>query len=178
MSSVKLAACRIAERASRRQGRPIPDEMLDRILEAARLAPSAKNIQPWKFIIVRDPIRIRELAQACNNQQFIAQAPVVICGCALEAVAYRGMGGYWNSWAVDLAIAIEHIVLAATAEGLGTCWIGSFQEAEVRRLLAIPEEVRIVALTPLGFPARVTPPRPRKALSEIVAPERWITPDR
>lgn len=154
----------------------IPTEVLQRILEAARLAPSAKNIQPWRFIVVRDRQRIADLAVACNNQSFIAQAPVVICGCALEKICYRGMGGYWNSWAVDLAIALEHIMLAATAEGLGTCWIGAFREAAVRELLKIPADVKIVALTPLGYPAEVPKARPRKPLSEIVCEEEWNFP--
>jgi nitroreductase len=152
---------------------PIPDDVLDRVLEAVRLAPSAKNIQPWRFIVVGDPRVRAELATASNNQQFVAQAPLVICGCALEKVCYRGMGGYWNSWAVDLAIAIEHLILAAAAEGLGTCWIGSFQEAEVMRILGIPSDVKIVALTPLGYPAQLPTARPRKPLSEIVLRERW-----
>jgi nitroreductase len=165
----------VANRRSVRAFRsdPIEPERLNRVLEAARLAPSAKNIQPWKFVVVRDAPTITELAVACHNQQFIAQAPVVVCGCADEAVCYGGMGGYWNSWAVDLAIALEHIMLAATAEGLGTCWIGSFQEAEVRRILGIPEAIRPVALTPLGYAARSYNSRPRKSLAEIVCYDRW-----
>lgn len=152
---------------------PVPEEVLSRIFEAVRLSPSAKNIQPWKFIIVRDRNLIAQLASACNNQQFIAQAPIVICGCANEPICYHGMGGYWNSWAVDLSIALEHLMLAATVEGLGTCWIGSFNEAEVSALLQIPPEIKIVALTPLGYPARESPPRPRKPLSEIICYDRY-----
>lgn len=158
-------------RAYRRD--PVSDDVFNRVMEAARLAPSAKNIQPWKFVVIRDPAVSAELAVACNNQQYVAQAPIVICGCALETIAYRGMGGYWNSWAVDLAIALEHIVLAAAAEGLGTCWIGSFKEDDVRRILQIPPEVKIVALTPLGYPVQEPGPRPRKPLSEIIAAEHW-----
>ena len=165
----------VAARRSVRAFRPDPigDDILSRVLDAARLAPSAKNIQPWKFVIAHDPGIITELANACNNQHFIAQAPVVICGCADEAVCYRGMGGYWNSWAVDLAIALEHIMLAAAAEGLGTCWIGSFQESEVRRVLAIPDTIKPVGLTPLGYPARIPNPRPRKTLADITCLNRW-----
>ena len=142
-------------------------------MDAARLAPSAKNIQPWKFIVVQDPKVIDDLAMACNNQLFIAQAPLVICGCALEAICYNGMGGYWNSWAVDISIALEHIMLAAATEGLGTCWIGSFKEDEVRRILQIPDPVKIVALTPLGYPAQTPNSRPRKLLKEIICYDRW-----
>jgi nitroreductase len=83
------------------------------------------------------------------------------------------MGGYWTAEAVDIAIALEHIILAATAEGLGTCWIGAYIEAEVRKALAIPENVKPIALTPLGYPARESKPRPRKPLSEIVCYDRY-----
>ncbi len=152
---------------------PVPDEVFNRVMEAARIAPSAKNIQPWKFIIVRDPQVRQDLAVACNNQQSVAQAPITICGCAIESICYRGMGGYWNSWAVDLSIALEHIMLAAAAEGLGTCWIGSFNETEVRRVLQIPEDIKIVALTPLGYPAQEAKTRPRKPLSEIICTDRY-----
>ncbi|MGB9742917.1 MAG: nitroreductase family protein [bacterium] len=147
---------------------PVPDEVLNRILEAGRLAPSAKNLQPWKFIVVRDDKIRQELVPACRNQAFIAQAPLVICACALLEQAWKGMGGYWSAAEVDVTIALEHIILAAANEGLGTCWIGAFTESEVRRVLAIPEGVKPVALTPLGYPAQEPKPRPRKEIKEIV----------
>jgi nitroreductase len=171
MDFYDVVRARKSVRAYRRD--PIPDEAFTRVMEAARLAPSAKNVQPWRFIVVRDQRIIAELAAACNDQRFIAQAPIVLCGCANEAICYRGMGGYWNSWAVDLSIALEHIMLAAAAEGLGTCWIGSFREVEVRTLLHIPEDIKIVALTPLGYPAEEPKARPRKSLSEITCTDRW-----
>ncbi len=152
---------------------PIPEEVLNRILEAGRLAPSAKNYQPWKFIVVKDQ-KVREaLVPACRNQTFIAQAPIVICACALLDQAWKGMGGYWSAAEVDVTIALEHIILAATAEGLGTCWIGAFKEEEVKKVLGIPEGVKPVALTPIGYPAQEPAPRPRKPLSEIVAYDRF-----
>jgi nitroreductase len=165
----------VAARRSVRSYRPdpIPDEVFRRVMEAARLAPSAKNIQPWRFIIIRDSALREQIATACHEQRFMAQAPVIIGGCAIEAICYQGMGGYWNSWAVDLSIALEHIMLAATAEGLGTCWIGSFDESEVRRILHVPKDVKIVALTPLGYPAQEPRARPRKPLSEITFEDRW-----
>lgn len=152
---------------------PVPEEVLMRILEAARLAPSAKNYQPWRFIVVTDEKIRQELVPACRGQSFIAQAPVVICACAIEEQAWKGMGGYWSAAEVDVTIALEHIILAATAEGLGTCWIGAFIEAEVKRVLQIPEGVKPVALTPLGYPAQEPKPRPRKALEEIVCYNRF-----
>lgn len=152
---------------------PVADEVLNRILEAGRLAPSAKNLQPWKFIVIKDPAVKAALVPACRNQAFVSQAPVVICGCAIESEVWKGMGGYWSAEAVDLAIALEHIILAAAAEGLGTCWIGAFVEAEVRKVLAIPEGVKPIALTPLGYPAKETSPRPRKPLSDIISLDRY-----
>uniref|UniRef100_A0A7C4CER8 Nitroreductase n=1 Tax=candidate division WOR-3 bacterium TaxID=2052148 RepID=A0A7C4CER8_UNCW3 len=152
---------------------PIPEDALNRVLEAGRLAPSAKNFQPWKFIVVKDPAVKAALVPACRNQTFIAQAPLVICGCAIESEVWKGMGGYWSAEAVDLSIAIEHMILAATAEGLGTCWIGAFVEAEVKNVLAIPEGVKPIALTPLGYPAKEATPRPRKPLAEIVCHDHY-----
>ena len=152
---------------------PVPDEVLSRILEAGRLAPSAKNIQPWKFIVVKDDKVRQALIPACRNQQFVGAAPVVLCACALEKEAWHGMGGYGSAADVDIAIALEHMILAAAAEGLGTCWIGAFLEQEVRKVLVIPEGVRPVALTPLGYPAREARPQPRKPLAEIVCYDRF-----
>ncbi len=83
------------------------------------------------------------------------------------------MGGYWNSLPVDVAIAMEHLMLAAAAEGLGTCWIGAFDETSVKRILDIPADVKVIALTPVGYPAKKRAHRPRKELSEIIATERW-----
>ncbi|MEO0085026.1 MAG: nitroreductase family protein [candidate division WOR-3 bacterium] len=152
---------------------PVPEDALNRILEAGRLAPSAKNLQPWKFIVVKDPAVKAALVPACRNQTFIAQAPVVICGCAIESEVWKGMGGYWSAEAVDLAIALEHMILAAAAEELGTCWIGAFVEEEVRKVLEIPVGVKPIALTPLGYPAKEPSPRPRKPLGEIICYDRY-----
>jgi len=152
---------------------PVPEEVLNRVLEAGRLAPSAKNLQPWKFIVVKDPQVRAALASACRNQQFIALAPITICGCAIESEVWKGMGGYWSAEAVDLAIALEHMILAAAAEGLGTCWIGAFIEAEVKKVLAIPDGVKPIALTPLGWPAKEPSARPRKPLADIICYDRY-----
>jgi nitroreductase len=152
---------------------PVEDDKLSRILEAARLAPSGKNGQPWTFIIVKDHEIRAKLVGACKGQAFIGEAPVVVAVCGCEELAYQKMGGYWNSLPVDIGIALEHLMLAAAAEGLGTCWIGAFIEREVREILAVPEEVKIVALTPVGYPKGERVARPRKSLDEIVMHERW-----
>ncbi len=152
---------------------PVEEEKIERIIEAARLAPSGKNGQPWTFIIIRNEDTRKQLVPACKDQKFLAEAPVVIAACGREDLAYKKMGGYWNSLPVDIGIALEHLMLAAEVEGLGTCWIGAFIEEEVRKILRVPKEVKIVALTPVGYPAGEKIIRPRKAAEEIVMYETW-----
>lgn len=152
----------------------IEEEKLNYILQAFRKAPSAKNIQPWKLIIVKDKKRRSDLAIACNNQTFIAEAPIIIIACAKEDEAYGTMGGYMSSYPVDIAIALEHLVLAAAEQCLGTCWIGAFKEKLVKDLLGIPENVRVVAITPVGYPSKEGRERCRKKLSEIICYEKYV----
>lgn len=125
---------------------PIPEQTLDRILEAGRLAPSAINRQPWQFIVVKDERKRMELSKA-RYAKFLKDAPVVIVGCGDRKASPR-----W--YAVDTTIALQNMVLTATGEGLGTCWIGSFDEGLVRKLLKIPEHLEIVSLLAVGFPRK------------------------
>jgi nitroreductase len=160
------------------QGDPIPSEVFERVTDALRLAPSACNYQPWRFILIFDPERRRVLADACHGQMFIADAPVIVCACALPHLAYKKMGGFWNSADVDVAIAVDHLTLAAAAEGLGTCWIGAFDEQQVKEILHIPADAKVIALTPLGYPRdpallRPVHPEERRARSEVFAAEHW-----
>ena len=147
----------------------VPEEALMRVVEAARLAPSGKNLQPWKFIIVRDKVLKEKLAHASAEQFFIAKAPVIIVGCGFPDNCYARMGRYMKSWPVDVTIALEHLILQAQEEGFGTCWIGSFEEEEVKAILNIPRNVRVLALTPLGYPDETPPFRKRKNLEEIIS---------
>jgi len=153
------------------QDKPVPEEKLTRVLEAARLAPSANNMQPWKFVVVTDNKRRQELARAANRQTFVGQAPVVIAAVATnpESIMSSGIPRY----AVDLAIAVDHMTLAAVDEGLGTCWIGAFSQQRVKEILNIPDRYRVVALLPLGFPAEETAMKLRKSLDEIVCYETF-----
>ncbi len=151
------------------KGDRIPEDVLQRVLEAARLAPSGKNYQPWKFIIVQDKELREKLAQASAEQFFMAEAPIIIVACGFPDDSYSRMGRYMKSWPVDVTIALEHLILQAVEEGLGTCWIGSFEETEVKAILNIPENVRVLALTPLGYPDETPPYRGRKRLDEIVS---------
>lgn len=148
---------------------PVPEEKLNRLLEAVRLAPSGKNGQPWRFIVVKDKKLREALVPACRDQAFIAEAPLVIVACAREEESYQKQGGYMKSWAIDIGIALEHLILAAVTEGLGTCWIGAFEEGKVREILNVSSDLRIVALTPVGYPAVDPPPKPRKPINEIIS---------
>lgn len=150
--------------------RDVPREVVSRLLEAARWAPSAGNAQPWMFVVVRSKELKEGLVQAALGQRFLAQAPLVIVVCAdlaraREAYGSRGETLYCLQ---DTAAAVQNILLAAAEQGLGTCWVGAFDESEVARLLGLPPGLRPVALVPVGYPAETPAPRPRRPLSEIV----------
>ncbi len=164
----------VKRRRSIRAYRPDPfeEDKLLRILEAGRLAPSAANRQPWHFIVVRDPTK-KELLRRGYNRDWFVKAPVIIVVCADPSEAWRRRDGE-EYWKVDAAIAMEHIVLAAANEGLGACWIGAFDEKAVKEVLGIPEHIRVVAMTPLGYPAEEKGPvTDRKPLEEIVHYDGW-----
>jgi len=144
---------------------PVPEEKLARVLEAARIAPSAGNRQEWKFIVVKDKATRDRLVEACRGQTFVGQAGAVIVACATDP------SRKWHM--VDVAIAVDHMTLAAYEAGLGTCWIGAYEEDKVKEILGIPSGVKVVVLLPVGVPDIDGVPRPRKALEEIIACERW-----
>lgn len=149
---------------------PVSEESLSRVLEAARMAPSGSNRQPWRFYVVKDPEKRRRVAQACGGQTWIGQAPTVIVATGWRVPFSRG--GYMGdmSFIIDVGIAFTHLILAARAEGLGTCWIGDFQNTEVKKVLGLPDNEDVVAVTPLGYPDRgsFTEKTSRKPLEEIV----------
>jgi nitroreductase len=148
---------------------PIPEEKLQVILEAARLAPSAANRQPWRFVVVQNPEGKKALAEVANNQLFLSNAAAIVA-----AVSDPSVSAKWHE--KDTMIALEHMVLAAVALGYGTCWIGAFDEDAVKRLLKIPGNMKVVALLPIGKPAETPVPRPRKELQEVFFKEDWQTP--
>ena len=154
---------------------PIPQEVLTRVLDAARIAPSGSNRQPTRLIVVKDEQTKEKLVSMCHNQAFVAAAPVLIVACGRDIKYDRGewMGRY--AMIVDVAIAVDHLTLAARAEGLGTCWIGSFDNAATKDFLGVPEEVQVVALTPLGYPQGdpFKETEDRLPSSELVCKERW-----
>jgi len=153
----------------------IPDEDLMKVLEAATWAPSAGNLQPWEFIIVRGNDLKRKVASAAYGQMWIAEAPVVIIVCANipRTSRYYGERGRTLYCIQDTAAAIQNMLLAAHALGYGTCWVGAFSEHEVRRVLEIPEHVRPVAIIPIGKPAEKPSPPPRIPLSELIHREKY-----
>ncbi|HLM70723.1 MAG TPA: nitroreductase family protein [Thermoplasmata archaeon] len=132
--------------------RPVPPEKLMTILSAARLAPSQRNLQPWRFVVVRDDERKRLLAQASNRGKLIAEAPAVIVAFAVEEDIPITIGTYISAYPLDVAVAVDHLQLAATAEGLGTSWIIEFNEEKVRSVLHVPEGVHPIAVIPIGYP--------------------------
>jgi len=153
------------------EDRPIPEEKLKRVLEAARLAPSASNQQPWKFVVVQDVESRKKLARAAGNESFVGEAPVVIAAVALRTDHIMMCGVH--SYPVDLAIAVDHITLAAVEEGLGSCWIGAFSQTEVKRILNIPKQYMVVALLPIGYPTEAGGLKSRKPLETIVSYETF-----
>ena len=144
----------IRKRRSVRQyaSTPIPEAVMRPMRQALRFAPSACNYQPWHFVLVEDEQMRRDLAHAAKDQTFIAEAPVVIVACGFPDRAGK-IGGRGDTAEIDVSIALDHLTLAAVEAGLGTCWIGAFSETEVKALLTVPENVKVVALTPLGYPS-------------------------
>ena len=152
---------------------PVDRSTILELLEAARWAPNGGNVQPWRFVVVTGERRKQDLASAAAGQTFIAQAPVVIVVCALPEVSARVYGDRGRSlYAVqDTAAATENLLLAATASGLGACWVGAFDEDRVRQAIGVPPAWRPVAVVPLGYPAETAPIRSRVPLERVVV---WL----
>jgi nitroreductase len=150
---------------------PIPQESLDRVLEAAILAPTAANRQPFRLIICQTAERQEELRRIYRNEWF-TQPPLVIGIVALPGEAWTRRDGK-NYADVDVSIAMDHLILAAANEGLGTCWIGAFDPQAAREVLGLPPGVEPIAFTPLGYPADAPREKRRKALVELIKYERW-----
>jgi len=195
-----MEAIRLRRSIRKFKEEPIPEEYLEELLEAARLAPSGTNIQPWRFIVVESEEAKKKLA-ACTPLPFVAQAPVTLICCAdnhalgtrgerirelQEAGAFAGTPlastssqDYLKSRQMDenaakayinlnVALAIEHIILQATNLGLGTCWVMMFSQSKVKEAFQIEDRYSVIALLPVGYPAQDPPPRPRLAREEIV----------
>lgn len=150
---------------------PVSDEVVDELLEAMRWAPSAGNAQPWRAHVVRDEATRRRLATAALGQSFVAEAPVAIVVAVelREARSAYGPRGEELYGIQDSAAAIQNLLLAAHARGLGTCWVGAFRERSVAEALALPASQRPVAIVPVGRPAEAPSPPPRRPVEDLVS---------
>jgi len=156
----------------RYKNKEVEQEKLMKILKAARLAPSAANKQEWRFVIVRDKEKRKKLSEAARGQKFVAEAPIVIACCA--ETDFHEMTCGQLCYPIDVAIAIDHITLAAVEEDLGTCWIGAFYEDKAKNILNIPDRIRIVELLTLGYPVDDSiKEKSRLPMETIVKWEKW-----
>lgn len=181
----------------------IPDAVIAKLLEVVRLAPSSGNRQPYRIIVVRDRSTRAALASACRwnpggpqGQAFVAEAPLVMMACGIEREAvtryYRGGQSYlalnkniaeiekdplpyWNMMPLDVAIALDYIDLTATSLGLGTCWVSSIDELAVKKVLSVPDDIRVLSGIAIGYARGAWPePRPRKPMDRLFCYERWV----
>jgi len=153
------------------QSTPVEEGKLNVVLEAARMAPSAHNWQPFRLILITTEGREAEL-QRIYARKWFTQAPLIICACAVPDEGWSRMDGkpYVD---VDVTIAMDHLILAARSLDLGTCWVADFDPAAAREVLGLPDGVEPLAFTPLGYPASQPRPKKRKAMSDLVRYERW-----
>ncbi len=150
--------------------KPLEQDKLRAVLEAARLAPSAKNLQDWRFVVVTNAPTKKKLAAAANNQTFLETAGAIIIGCTVSDHVMRCGQAVGP---IDVAIAFEHMCLQATELGLATCWIGSFYPDKIRQIVGIPEDVMIVELLALGYPADAPRQPRREPIEQIASFEAW-----
>ena len=162
--------------------KPVEDEKITYLLDCARLAPSYMNKQCWRFIVIKNKETIEQIAKTSVINRWLKTAPVLIIACA--DTTESGSNNSQEYYMTDVSIAFEHVILAATDVGLGTCWIGGFHEGKIKELLEIPKRIRIVALTPVGYPAgkkgisetitkTLLKSTKRKTLDEILHYEQW-----
>lgn len=152
--------------------KPVSEELLNKVLDAARIAPSACNNQPWHFIVMRDE-KVKKEMKAVYDKEWFYTAPVIIVGCVDTAASWKRSFDNYDSSLIDISIAFDHLILAATNEGLGTCWIAAFNPVPAEKILKTPSNIKIAIMTPLGFPAGDPVARPRKELSEIIHYDKY-----
>ncbi len=150
---------------------PLEKDQVERILEAARLSPSAKNRQEWRFVVIQKKETRLKMMEAAFGQDYVGQAPVIIAVCTTN-IDYRMPNGQL-SYPIDLAFASSHMVLQAVHEGLGTCCLTTFDEQEVREILTVPFSMRVVLLLLIGYAESQPEPAPRKSLKQITGKDHW-----
>lgn len=151
---------------------PVEEEKLALILEAARMAPTAANRQPFRVMVIHTAGREAELRRIYNKDWFV-QAPIVLAVCGVPEEAWKRRMDNWSALDVDAAIVMDHMILMATELGLGTCWIAAFDPQAAREVLGLPSEIVPLLFTPLGYPADAPRAKVREPLSELVRYERW-----
>ncbi len=152
------------------QDKAIEQEKLEQVFEAARLAPSAKNIQDWRFVVVRDKEKKQQVADTTNRPEVFGKAGVIIAACSNSDYVMKCGQAVGP---IDVAIALDHISLLATELGLATCWIGSFETEKVRAILDIPQDVAIIELMALGYPVNGSRETKREPVENIVCYDKW-----
>lgn len=170
MEYSELIAARYSVRAYRPD--PVEDKKLEAVLEAARLAPTAANRQPFQLVVMHTAGREQEIGKIYRRPWFV-QAPLVIAVCAISSLAWVRESDRFNARLIDAAIVADHLILAAANQGLGTCWVAAFNVEAARGVLGLPDEAEPVIFTPLGYPADQPGPKIRKPLSELVRYEHW-----
>ena len=145
---------------------PVEEEKLNRILEAARMAPSAANRQPICFVIIKDEKTKQQLKRVYDEKWFYT-APIIVCVCSIPEKAWIRSDGR-NYADIDAAIAMDHLILAATDEGLATCWVAAFKVSILKSLLKLPPGMEPIAMTPIGYPQDIPEPTYRKPIEDIV----------
>jgi len=173
MDVIEAIKTRRSVRRFKRQ--PVPDDLINMIIESGIWAPSAGNLQPWEFVIVKDEDLKLRLAKAALHQMWIAEAPVVIVACANERRSQLGYGerGRRLYCICDVSAAVQNMLLTAHALGLASCWVGAFHDDEVAELLELPPGVRPIAILPIGYPAESPPPPPRRGAKEVIHLNRY-----
>jgi nitroreductase len=151
---------------------PVEDEKLQAVLEAARLAPTAANRQPFRLIVLHTAGKEAEIMKV-YAAEWLAKAPLIICACSIPAQGWTHFATGKNYCDVDAAIAMDHLILTASGLGLGTCWIAAFNHEPLRHLLRLPATMEPVVLTPLGYPEGTPGPRIRRPMDDLVRYERW-----
>ena len=151
---------------------PVEEAKLQQVLEAARMAPTAANRQPFRLIVTHTAGKEAELSKV-YGAGWLVQAPLLVCACAVPSQGWTHFHTGKNYCDVDVAIVMDHLILAAAALGLGTCWIAAFDHTALKRMLRLPDELEPVVLTPLGYPADSPQPKIRRPLEELVRYERW-----
>jgi len=170
MDFPELIAARYSVRAYRPD--PVEDEKLQAVLEAARLAPTAANRQPFQLVVLHTAGREADIGKIYRRPWFV-QAPLVIAVCAISSQAWVRESDRFNARLIDAAIVADHLILAAANLGLGTCWVAAFNVDAARSVLQLPVDAEPVIFTPLGYPADSPGPKVRKPLSELVRYEHW-----